>query len=85
MRSDRKATPCGSSCWKASSVVAIDYTAADVLAVIRTSRARGADFAVARLESVRAEEAFRRFGLTELLGSDHMFRSVEEAVQTRKR
>jgi MFS superfamily sulfate permease-like transporter len=71
---------------EASSVVAIDSTAADVLAdVIRTSRARGADFAVARLESVRAEEAFRRFGLTELLGSDHMFHSVEEAIQTRKR
>jgi MFS superfamily sulfate permease-like transporter len=68
---------------EASSVVAIDYTAADVLAdVIRTCRARGTDLVVARLESVRAEEAFRTFGLTELLGADHIFRSVEEAVRT---
>jgi sulfate permease, SulP family len=68
---------------EASSMVAIDYTAADVLAeVIRTCRARGIDFAVARLESVRAQEAFARFGLTALLGPDHIFRSVEEAIRS---
>lgn len=66
---------------EASSIVAIDYTAADVLAdVIRQCRGRGLDFAVARLESVRAQEAFDRFGLTDLLGRDHIFRSVQEAV-----
>jgi MFS superfamily sulfate permease-like transporter len=66
---------------EASSIVAIDYTAAAVLAdVIRTCRKGGADFAVARLESLRAQQSFDAFGLTQLLGADHIFRSVEEAV-----
>jgi SulP family sulfate permease len=68
---------------EASSIVAIDYTAADVLSdVIRTCRADGTDFAVARLESVRAQAAFQSFGLVELLGADHIFHSVEEAIRT---
>jgi MFS superfamily sulfate permease-like transporter len=67
---------------EASSIVAIDYTAADVLAeVIRSCRAQGADFAVARLESIRAQEAFQSFGLVELLGADHIFHSVDEAIR----
>jgi SulP family sulfate permease len=68
---------------EAGSIVAIDYTAADVLSdVIRKCRADGADFAVARLESIRAQEAFQSFGLVELLGADHIFHSVEEAIRT---
>jgi sulfate permease, SulP family len=68
---------------EAGSIVAIDYTAADVLSeVIRQCRIDGVDFAVARLESVRAQEAFRSFGLVELLGADHIFHSVEEAIRT---
>ena len=56
---------------EAGSIAAIDYTAADVLSdVIRKCRAGGVDFAVARLESVRAQEAFQRFGLVDLLGAD---------------
>jgi sulfate permease, SulP family len=67
---------------EAGSIVAIDYTAADVLSeVVRTSRADGMDFAVARLESVRAQEAFQSFGLVDLLGADHIFRSVEQAIR----
>jgi sulfate permease, SulP family len=67
---------------EAGGIAAIDYTAADVLAdVIRTCRAEGADFAVARLESIRAQEAFQSFGLVELLGADHIFHSVEEAIK----
>jgi SulP family sulfate permease len=67
---------------EAGSIVAIDYTAAEELAdVIRKCRADGADFAVARLESVRAQEAFECFGLIELLGEDHIFHSVEEAIR----
>jgi SulP family sulfate permease len=67
---------------EASSIVAIDYTAADVLSdVIRACRAEGADFAVARLESIRAQESFQSFGLVELLGPDHIFHSVEEAIR----
>ncbi|HLH97477.1 MAG TPA: SulP family inorganic anion transporter [Xanthobacteraceae bacterium] len=67
---------------EASSIAAIDYTAAAVLCdVIRQCRDEGADFAVARLESLRAQESFDAFGLTQLLGADHIFRSVEEAVR----
>ena len=67
---------------EAGSIVAIDYTAAEELAdVIRKCRTDGADFAVARLESVRAQEAFECFGLIELLGEDHIFHSVEEAIR----
>jgi SulP family sulfate permease len=36
---------------------------------------------VARLESVRAQVAFECFGLIELLGADHIFHSVEEAIR----
>lgn len=68
---------------EASSVVEIDFTAATALdAVIVAARAAGMDFAVARLESVRAQAAFERFGLTERLGRDHIFRSVDEAIRT---
>jgi SulP family sulfate permease len=67
---------------EAGSIVAIDYTAADELAeVVRKCRAQGADVAVARLESIRAQESFESFGLIELLGGDHIFHSVEEAIR----
>jgi SulP family sulfate permease len=67
---------------EASSIVEIDFTASKVLLdVIRRTRAAGMDFAVARLESVRAQTAFDRFGVTALLGQDHLFRSVDAAVR----
>jgi MFS superfamily sulfate permease-like transporter len=66
---------------EASGIVEIDFTAASVLAgVIGAARKAGLDFAVARLESVRAQQVFDRFGLTELLGANHIFHSVAEAV-----
>ena len=43
-------------------------------------RSRGVDIAVARLESVRAQQSFARLGLFALIGRDHVFRSVQEAV-----
>ncbi len=59
-----------------------DYTAAEVLgAVIRRLHKQEIDVAFARLESVRAHEAFARLGLAKLIGADHLFQSVEEAVQ----
>ena len=68
---------------EAGGIAAIDYTASAVLAdVIRHCRAAGTDVAVARLESVRAQEALDCFGVTALLGEDHVFHSVEEAVRT---
>jgi MFS superfamily sulfate permease-like transporter len=66
---------------EASSLVEIDFTAAGVFRdVIAAVRAAGIDFAVARLESVRAQTAFDRFGVTDTLGHGHVFPSVQEAV-----
>jgi MFS superfamily sulfate permease-like transporter len=67
---------------EATGIVEIDFTAAQVLRdLIRKCHADGVDFAIARLESVRAQDAMARFGINELLGADHQFRSVEEAIR----
>jgi sulfate permease, SulP family len=66
---------------EANALAEIDYTGASVLAgLIRRLRGQGVDVAVARLESVRAQESFARLGLFTLIGSDHVFRSVQEAI-----
>jgi sulfate permease, SulP family len=66
---------------EASSIVEIDYTAAQSLAaLLRDCRARGIEFAVARLESIPAQNEFDRFGLRGLLGDDHLFHSVHDAI-----
>ena len=68
---------------EATGIVEIDFTAAQILRdLIRKCHTDGVDFAIARLESVRAQEAMARFGINELLGPDRSFRSVEEAVRT---
>jgi MFS superfamily sulfate permease-like transporter len=67
---------------EASSIVEIDFTAAAILIeVIDQAHAAGMDFAVARLESVRAQAAFERFGIKARLGEDRMFQTVDEAVR----
>jgi MFS superfamily sulfate permease-like transporter len=67
---------------EANSISQIDFTAAATLCeIIRECHADRIDFAIARLESVRAQEAVRRFELDSALGSDRIFRSVEEAVK----
>jgi SulP family sulfate permease len=67
---------------EATGIVEIDFTAAQVLGdLIRRCHADGVDFAIARLESVRAQDAMARFGIDELLGPDHLFLSVEEAIR----
>jgi MFS superfamily sulfate permease-like transporter len=67
---------------EATGIVEIDFTAAQVLTdLIRSCHADRVDFAIARLESVRAQEAIARFGVGELLGPDHLFQSVEEAIK----
>ena len=67
---------------EATGIVEIDFTAAQILRdLIRRCHADGVDFAIARLESIRAQDAMARFGISELLGRDRQFRSVEEAVQ----
>lgn len=67
---------------EASGIADIDYTAAqaliDVIAYCRTANIR---FAIARLESVRAQSALERFGILAELGSDHLLHSVDEAVR----
>jgi sulfate permease, SulP family len=67
---------------EASSIVEIDFTAAQILLeVIEECAQSHITFAVARLESVRAEEAFERFGITDAVHRDHFFHSVDEAIR----
>ena len=67
---------------EASGMVEIDFTAAQVLLdLFRECHEQGVTVAVARLESTRAEDAFDRFGLFEVLPKDHVFHSVDEAVR----
>jgi SulP family sulfate permease len=69
---------------EATGIVEIDFTAAQVLTeIISQCHAEGIDFAIARLESSRAQDAIVRFGIDALLGPDHQFHSVEEAVRAR--
>jgi MFS superfamily sulfate permease-like transporter len=66
---------------EAGSMAEIDFTGAQILAdVIAQCRRRKIDFAIARLESVRGQQALARFGILALLGPDHLFRSVQEAI-----
>jgi len=68
---------------EATGISHIDFTAAAGLRqVIHDCHASNVDFAIARLESPRAQEAVRRFGLDVALGPNRIFRSVDEAVKT---
>ena len=67
---------------EATGILDIDFTAAQILSdVIRRCHADGVAFTIARLESIRAQNAVARFGIEEMLGPGHMFRSVEEAIR----
>ena len=67
--------------FEASGTPVIDFTAAQTLLdLIRQCGALGVTIAVARLESLRAQAAFERFGLYDVLPRDHVFHSVAEAV-----
>jgi len=75
---------------EATGIVEIDYTAAQVLvSLIRECHEQGTVFAMARLESVRAQEALTRFHIHEVLQPDiheapqpdRLFHSVEEAIR----
>jgi sulfate permease, SulP family len=71
---------------EATGILEIDFTAAQVLNdIIRRCHADGIAFAIARLESIRAQNAMARFGTDALLGRGHMFRSVEEAIRALRR
>jgi MFS superfamily sulfate permease-like transporter len=67
---------------EAASTPEIDFTAAQLLLELFTEcRERNINVAVARLESLRAQDAFERFGLYAALPRDHIFHSVDEAVR----
>jgi SulP family sulfate permease len=67
---------------EANAIVELDYTGAKILGdTISRLQAKGIRVAVARLESVRAQESFARQGLTALIGEARIFHSVEEAVR----
>ncbi|MFI5001338.1 MAG: SulP family inorganic anion transporter [Reyranellales bacterium] len=66
---------------EAGGIADIDYTAAQALReVIEDCRAHRIDFAIARLQSVRANKALAQFGVLDLLGHDRLFLSVADAV-----
>ena len=66
---------------EATGIVAIDHTAAQVLIkVIRECHKQDIVFVIARLESVRAQEALTRFHVHDVLQPDRIFRSVEDAI-----
>ncbi|RWC92148.1 MAG: SulP family inorganic anion transporter [Mesorhizobium sp.] len=67
---------------EASNIVEIDYTAAQALIeTITHCRNAGAIFAIARMESVRAQAALARFGIIDLVGPQRIFHSVDAAVR----
>jgi MFS superfamily sulfate permease-like transporter len=62
---------------EASNIVEIDFTAAHRLSeAIKFCHEQGILFAVARLESVRAQDSFRRFGISDLVGNEDFYHSV---------
>ncbi|HWX59396.1 SulP family inorganic anion transporter [Bradyrhizobium sp.] len=66
---------------EANSIPEIDFTAAQTLhELFKICAETGVTAAVARLESLRAQAAFERFGIYEVLPRDHMFHSVHEAI-----
>ena len=69
---------------EATCITDIDFTAAQVLNdLIGRCRAEGIDFAIARLESIHAQEAITEFGIDRALGPDRIFHSVAEALAAR--
>ena len=67
---------------EATGIVEIDFTAAQVLSdTINACRALGVGFAIARLESARAQEAIEKFGIDALIETGQPFHSVEEAIR----
>jgi SulP family sulfate permease len=67
---------------EASGIVGVDYTGSRILQdTVATLRAEGVEFALARLSSERAQLQAEQTGLLTCLGTVHVFRSVEEAIQ----
>jgi SulP family sulfate permease len=78
---DAAQTPVRLVVLEASSLVDIDFTAARVLIdLIDWCEKSSRTLAVARLESLRSQQAFDKFGISARLGANRLFRSVQEAV-----
>jgi sulfate permease, SulP family len=67
---------------EASGMIDIDYTGSHILQqTIAGLRSRSIEVAIARLSDTRAQEEAGRTGLIAALGSERVFKSVEEAVR----
>ena len=67
---------------EASSIAELDFSGARMLeAEIGYWKSRQVDFYIARLESVRAQQALERFGIVALLGEQRVFHSVDEVIR----
>jgi sulfate permease, SulP family len=67
---------------EAASIPEIDFTAAqDLFELIKECREQSVTVAIARLESLRAQDAFERFRLYDVLPRDHVFHSVDQAIR----
>jgi MFS superfamily sulfate permease-like transporter len=67
---------------EAGGIADIDFTAAEALTdLICQLKEQGIEFAIARLESVRAQAALVRFGTLAVLGPDRVFYSVDHALR----
>ena len=80
-RIERASRPLKLVVLEASSIVEIDFTAGEALAeAIRRTGDRGIVFAIARLESLRAQKTLQRLGIVDLVRPDRVFHSVQEAI-----
>jgi MFS superfamily sulfate permease-like transporter len=78
--------PCRLVVVEANGIINFDFTGARIFQqVVSELRERGIDVVIARLESEHARRAAERSGLIATLGQDHVFRSVEDAIQDHKR
>ncbi|MBV9968579.1 MAG: SulP family inorganic anion transporter, partial [Xanthobacteraceae bacterium] len=67
---------------EASGIIDIDYTGSQLLRrAILDLRKRGVTVAIARLSHEQAQREAGRTGLSQTVGKDHVFMSVEEAVR----
>jgi MFS superfamily sulfate permease-like transporter len=83
---DAMAEPCRLVVIEANGIIDVDFTGSQVLQdVMSELRRRNIDVAMARLESIRAQHTVARTGLITVLGEDHLFRSVDDAVRTLSR
>jgi sulfate permease, SulP family len=68
---------------EASGIIDIDYRGSHILQrAVAELRAKDISVSLARLLDVRAQIQARRTGLIEAIGAEHVFMSVDEAVQS---